>query len=61
MQPKRMSNQPNLFQQHRSNCPACIPEQAAIIQLLGALLLETRTVKTAVITGKEGDDEQDHA
>lgn len=61
MQQRRMSDQPDLFQKHRPHQPVWVPDQTVLIQLLGALLLETLPGRAPVKTGKEGDDEQDHA
>jgi hypothetical protein len=61
MQLKRTFGQSDLFQKHRPNPQARISEQTGLIQLMGALLLEILSGKAAVITGKQGDDEQDHA
>jgi len=61
MQHKRLLDQPDLFLKHRPNRQVRISEETGLIQLLGALLLETRSGKAAVTAGKEGDDEQDHA
>jgi hypothetical protein len=61
MQHKRLLDQPDLFLKHRPNRQARISEETGLIQLLGALLLETLSGKAAVTAGKEGDDEQDHA
>jgi hypothetical protein len=61
MQQNRAFGQSDLFQKHRPNPQARISEQPGLIQLMGALLLEVLSGKVAVITGKQDDDEQDHA
>lgn len=60
MKQSRAFNQPDLFRTHRFTRQPQVPEHTGLVSLVGSLLVEALSDKAAVMTKKEGGDEQDH-
>jgi hypothetical protein len=61
MKQRRAVNQPDLFRTHRLTPQPQVPNQTGLISLVGSLLMQALSDKAAMMTKKEGGDEQDHA